>query len=66
MLFSSILRLFGLFRFVLLNVCERLFVYFGLARNVFSLRQCATVDCTSVHEPSFPFDISEKGVFYSN
>ena len=68
-LFSSILRLFGLFRFLLLDVCERLFVCLVLATNVFSLRQsgqCATVDCTSVHEPSFSFDTSEKDVFYSN
>lgn len=39
---------------------------FFLPTNVFSLRQCATVDCALVHEPSFPFEISGKDVYYSN
>ena len=31
-----------------------------------SLRQYATVDCTRVSEPCFPFEISGKNVYYSN
>jgi len=49
------------------NLCEIWFVFLFLPIDVFSLRQCATVDCsTRVHEPSFSFEISEKDVFYSN
>lgn len=47
-------------------MCERLFVYLFLATNAYRLRQCATVDCAHVHKPSFPFEISEKDVFYQN